>query len=85
MTSNKRRALKLTGFSRPPDGLSSARDHTGLTGAQDVAICEYPLKKDHGFAGYLLYVDGAAVGVIEQKKASRSPPSKSEPPNTASA
>src|SRR6266566_2218595 len=44
------------------------RDQTDLTVAQGVAICEYPLKKGHGFADYLLYVDGAAVGVIEAKK-----------------
>ena len=44
------------------------RDHVDLTAAQGVAICEYPLKKGHGFADYLLYVDGAAVGVVEAKK-----------------
>ena len=44
------------------------RDKVNLTAAQGVAICEYPLKKGHGFADYLLYVDGAAVGVIEAKK-----------------
>lgn len=45
------------------------RDQADLTAAQGVAICEYPLKKGHGFADYLLYVDGAAVGVIEAKRA----------------
>src|SRR3954454_9504882 len=45
------------------------RDQVNLGDAQGVAICEYPLKKGHGFADYLLYVDGAAVGVIEAKKA----------------
>ena len=45
------------------------RDETDLTVAQGIAICEYPLKKGHGFADYLLYVDGAAVGVIEAKRA----------------
>ena len=45
------------------------RNEADLTVAQGVAICEYPLKKGHGFADYLLYVDGAAVGVIEAKKA----------------
>jgi type I restriction enzyme, R subunit len=44
------------------------RDQADLTAAQGVAICEYPLKKGHGFADYLLYVDGAAVGVIEAKR-----------------
>ncbi|MFZ0592833.1 MAG: DEAD/DEAH box helicase family protein [Bryobacteraceae bacterium] len=46
-----------------------SRDKTDLTAAQGIAICEYPLKKGHGFADYLLYVDGAAVGVIEARKA----------------
>lgn len=55
--------LSATGWSVQP------RDKVDLTAAQGVAICEYPLKKGHGFADYLLYVDGAAVGVIEAKKA----------------
>ena len=33
-----------------------------------VAIREFPLKAGHGFADYLLYVDGKAAGVIEAKK-----------------
>ena len=33
-----------------------------------VAIREFPLEKGHGFADYLLYVDGKAAGVIEAKK-----------------
>jgi type I restriction enzyme R subunit len=33
-----------------------------------VAIREFPLKTGHGFADYLLYVDGKACGVIEAKK-----------------
>lgn len=36
--------------------------------ARDVAIRESPLKPGHGFADYLLYVDGKAAGVIEAKK-----------------
>jgi len=34
-----------------------------------VALREFPLKKGHGFADYLLYVDGKAAGVVEAKKA----------------
>lgn len=37
--------------------------------ARGVAIREFPLKSGHGFADYLLYVDGKAAGVIEAKKA----------------
>src|SRR3989304_6541372 len=32
-----------------------------------VAVREYPLKTGHGFADYMLYVDGQAPGVIEAK------------------
>ena len=36
--------------------------------ARGVAVREFPLKSGYGFADYLLYVDGAAAGVIEAKK-----------------
>ncbi len=35
---------------------------------QGVAIREFPLNTGHGFADYLLYVNGKACGVIEAKK-----------------
>ncbi|MCR4332784.1 MAG: hypothetical protein NUV34_08825, partial [Sulfuricaulis sp.] len=35
--------------------------------ARGVAIREFPLP-GHGFADYLLYIDGKAAGVIEAKK-----------------
>ena len=41
---------------------------TNLYAARGVAIREFPLKSGHGFADYLLYVDGKAAGVIEAKK-----------------
>jgi type I restriction enzyme R subunit len=44
--------------------VSSANIHA----ARGVAIREFPLSTGHGFADYLLYVDGKAVGVIEAKK-----------------
>lgn len=37
--------------------------------ARGVAIREFPLP-GHGFADYLLYIDGKAAGVIEAKKVS---------------
>ena len=55
--------LSAAGWSVQP------RDKADLTVAEGVAICEYPLKKGHGFTDYLLYVDGMAVGVIEAKRA----------------
>ena len=39
-----------------------------LHAARGVAIREFPLAAGHGFADYLLYVDGKAAGVIEAKK-----------------
>lgn len=36
--------------------------------ARGVALREFPLASGHGFADYLLYVDGRAAGVIEAKK-----------------
>jgi type I restriction enzyme, R subunit len=40
-----------------------------LRAARGVAIREFPLETGHGFADYLLYLDGKACGVIEAKKA----------------
>ena len=40
-----------------------------ISAGPGVAIREFPLASGHGFADYLLYVDGSAVGVIEAKKA----------------
>lgn len=39
-----------------------------LNAGRGVAIRNFPLTSSHGFADYLLYVDGKAVGVIEAKK-----------------
>jgi type I restriction enzyme R subunit len=39
-----------------------------ITAHRGVAIREFPLKTGHGFADYMLYVDGKAAGVIEAKK-----------------
>lgn len=44
------------------------RDQANIAGGRGVAIREFPLKPGHGFADYMLYVDGAAAGVIEAKK-----------------
>lgn len=42
--------------------------NVNLHAAQGVAIREFPLNPGHGFADYLLYVNGKACGVIEAKK-----------------
>ena len=43
-------------------------DRSNLHAAQGVAIREFPLTTGHGYADYLLYIDGKAAGVIEAKK-----------------
>lgn len=43
-------------------------DRASIHAARGVAIREFPLP-GHGFADYLLYIDGQAAGVIEAKKA----------------
>ena len=35
--------------------------------SRGVAVREFPLRSGHGFADYLLYVDGKAAGVVEAK------------------
>ena len=44
-----------------------SRDAINLHAGRGVAIREFPLEKGHGYADYLLYVDGQAAGVIEGK------------------
>ncbi len=47
------------------------QDHKAMniTAGPGVAVREFPLKKGFGFADYLLYADGKAIGVIEAKPA----------------
>ncbi len=40
-----------------------------LAASQGIAIRNFSLEHRHGFADYLLYLDGKAVGVVEAKKA----------------
>lgn len=48
--------------------MAQDRDKADVSAARGVAIRAFPLKFGHGFADYLLYVDGQAAGVIEAKK-----------------
>src|SRR2546425_18583 len=43
------------------------RDDMNLSAGRGVAIREFRLATGHGFADYLLFVDGKAVGVLEAK------------------
>ncbi|WP_382326383.1 type I restriction-modification enzyme R subunit C-terminal domain-containing protein [Hydrogenophaga sp. UC242_50] len=48
--------------------LRNANIHAGDGAVKGVAIREFPLNPGHGYADYLLYVNGKACGVIEAKK-----------------
>mgnify|MGYP001569349788 CR=1 FL=1 len=39
-----------------------------LSAYRGLAIRNFTLKQGHGFADYLLYVNGSAAGVVEDKK-----------------
>ena len=43
-------------------------DNVNIHASKGVSIREFPLNPGHGYADYLLYVDGKAAGVIEAKK-----------------
>jgi hypothetical protein len=45
------------------------RNEVNIEAGRGVAIREFQLAPGHGFADYLLYIDGYAAGVIEAKKA----------------
>ena len=45
------------------------RSEMNLAASRGVAVREFKLKHGHGFADYLLFVDGKAVGVLEAKHA----------------
>ncbi len=42
-------------------------DQANIYADRGVAIREFPLKTGHGFADYLLYIDGKACGVIKDQ------------------
>lgn len=43
------------------------RDEVNLAAGRGVAVREFPLERGHGFADYLLFVDGKPCGVLEAK------------------
>jgi type I site-specific restriction endonuclease len=60
------------------------RNSIDIEAGRGIAIREFQLAPGHGFADYLLYIDGYAAGVIEAKKAGVPlSESKSNPANTA--
>ncbi|HSO74506.1 MAG TPA: type III restriction endonuclease subunit R, partial [Blastocatellia bacterium] len=42
-------------------------EHLNLSAARGVAVREVTLERGHGFADYLLFVDGKAIGSVEAK------------------
>jgi type I restriction enzyme R subunit len=44
-------------------------DAASIHAGRGVALREFPLRRGHGFADCLLYVDGKAAGVVEAKQA----------------
>jgi hypothetical protein len=54
--------------------VANANIHAGDSAVKGVAIREFLLNLGHGFADYLLYINGKACGVIGAKKAARSTP-----------
>src|SRR5271166_3072144 len=44
------------------------RDEANITAGRGVAVREFTMKRGHGEADYLLFVDGAAAGVVEAKR-----------------
>lgn len=59
---------KIDELLRAAGWVVSDADAANITANRGVAIREFPLKTGHGFAEYLLYVNGKAAGVIEAKK-----------------
>ena len=43
-------------------------DEANLAAGRGVAVREFPLAPGHGFADYVLFVDGKAAGAVEAKK-----------------
>ena len=49
--------------------LAQHRDEMNLAAGSAIAVREYKLRKGHGYVDYMLFLDGAAVGVCEAKPA----------------
>jgi type I restriction enzyme R subunit len=48
-------------------GIVQDRDEMNVSAGRGVAVRELELSRGHGFADYLLFVDGKAAGVLEAK------------------
>ena len=68
MTPEGRSRLTIDGLLEHAGWVIQNRSEANITAGRGVAIREFPLKPGYGFADYLLYLDGAAGGVVEAKK-----------------
>ena len=64
----QRARAEIDGMLEPPAGPCSPCARPNIHASRGVALREFPLKTGHGFADYLLYIDGRAAGVLEAKK-----------------
>ncbi|MEW5756107.1 MAG: type I restriction-modification enzyme R subunit C-terminal domain-containing protein [Pseudomonadota bacterium] len=68
MTDEQQARETIDKLLRQADWVVCDAAQTNIHASRGVAIREFPLKSGHGFADYLLYVDGKAAGIIEAKK-----------------
>jgi type I restriction enzyme R subunit len=68
ITPEDRARQKIDELLEPAGWIVQNRQEANITAARGVAVREFPMKKGHGEADYLLFLDGAAAGVIEAKR-----------------
>ena len=67
-TPEKRARQQIDNALREAGWHVQSRDAVNLNAGKGVAVREFQLRRGYGYADYLLYVDGQAVGAIEAKK-----------------
>ena len=67
MTPEQQARITIDDLLRQAGWSVQSRDSVNLYAAAGVAVREFALKSGHGFADYLLYVNGMAAGVVEAK------------------
>ncbi|MCP3905575.1 MAG: DEAD/DEAH box helicase family protein [Planctomycetes bacterium] len=68
MNPEQRARVEIDRHLRESGWVVQSRDEIDLSAGRGVAIREFKLERGHGFADYLLFVDGRPVGVLEAKK-----------------
>jgi type I restriction enzyme R subunit len=67
-TPERRARQRIDGGLRAAGWTVQSRDEINLSAARGVAIREFKMEPGYGFADYLLFVDGKALGALEAKK-----------------